>query len=493
VTNVFGCSDTAASLRVTVNPLPDARITPLGPTEFCRGDSVQLRAEPAGASYRWSNGDTLRHITVYDSDSLTVTVTDTNACSSTASPVIITVHPLPAILIASDGPLRFCSGGSVTLSAGEGFARYEWSTGETRSSIVVRESGRYWLRVTNEFNCEAWSDTLSVVVAPMPSVSINGPISVCSDATAIYDVPSRPGVSYRWSISGGGGSVIGDDSSSSLKVKWGTNGTGNVTLHALFDSSGCAFDTAVTVAVGEGLVPTVTASRSLSLCPGDSVVLDAGAYALYLWSDGSLARTIVVRKGGVYSVTVHDEAGCAGTSKPVTVTENPLPHPVINAPGGLRICQGDSTVLDAGGGYAKYFWSNGFRTRWLTARSAGAYNVTVVDSNGCVGASDPVNVTLEPPPVPAIVGPRLVCHNSTVGYSTPQITGGAYAWSVSGGTIVSGQGSSAVTVGWNGSGSGNVTVTIRSVGGCTGTSSFAVEIGDRLVPVIAVRGAATIC
>src|SRR6185295_16784610 len=50
VTNILtGCSKTTTyGTIVTVYSLPDATITPLGPTSFCAGDSVVLKANSGG-------------------------------------------------------------------------------------------------------------------------------------------------------------------------------------------------------------------------------------------------------------------------------------------------------------------------------------------------------------------------------------------------------------------------------------------------------------
>src|SRR4029079_12937446 len=79
VTDANGCSATSAATNVTVNPLPAASITGSGPTTFCAGCSVTLTAS-SGASYAWSNGATTPSITVNDSGSYSVTVTDPHGC-----------------------------------------------------------------------------------------------------------------------------------------------------------------------------------------------------------------------------------------------------------------------------------------------------------------------------------------------------------------------------------------------------------------------------
>ena len=75
---------------------------PSGSTTFCAGGSVDLTANPAGASYLWSNGAVTRTITVNASGNYSVTVTDGNGCSAQASQGV-TVNPLPVASITPSG------------------------------------------------------------------------------------------------------------------------------------------------------------------------------------------------------------------------------------------------------------------------------------------------------------------------------------------------------------------------------------------------------
>lgn len=74
-------------------------------------------------------------------------------------------------------------------------------------------------------------------------------------------------------------------------------------------------------------------------------------------------------------------------------------HPVVVIPelqvslGPDRtVCEGDSTLLDAGSGYAGYLWSTGDTGQTVWASSAGEFRVTVYNSLGCE-ANDTVQVT----------------------------------------------------------------------------------------------------
>ncbi|MCX7909425.1 MAG: hypothetical protein N2560_07915 [Ignavibacteria bacterium] len=78
-------------------------------------------------------------------------VTDSLGCMSFDS-ITVTVHFRPLAKIAPNKQLPICPCDSVTLSATEGLT-YFWSTGDTTSSITIKEPGYYSLRVVNYFGC----------------------------------------------------------------------------------------------------------------------------------------------------------------------------------------------------------------------------------------------------------------------------------------------------------------------------------------------------
>ncbi|MBL0258006.1 MAG: proprotein convertase P-domain-containing protein [Bacteroidetes bacterium] len=65
--------------------------------------------------------------------------------------------------------------------------------------------------------------------------------------------------------------------------------------------------------------PSITASGSTTICPGDSVTLNASIAPNYLWSTGATTQSIVVNMSGSY--TVSSTCGSSvSTSSPVVVT-----------------------------------------------------------------------------------------------------------------------------------------------------------------------------
>src|ERR1035438_1896675 len=60
---------------------------------------------------------------------------------------------------------------------------------------------------------------------------------------------------------------------------------------------------------------------------------------------------------------------------------------------------------------------------------------------------------------PVITGAQVVSNNQTlVLYSTPNIPGHTYAWTVTGGSVISGAGTSQITVTWGNVGTGTISL-----------------------------------
>ena len=229
--------------------------------------------------------------------------------------------------------------------------------------------------------------------------------------------------------------------------------------------------------------PDIEPDGHIILCGDETVELDAGpGYEKYEWSTGDTTRKITVKFSGEYWVIVTDENLCSGISDIVTVYIAPLPEPEIT--GTFNICKGDTTVLDAGD-FEEYWWSTGERTRRITVGRGGKYYVNVVDTNGCKG-SDTAEVSILPSPEPEIIGPHSVCANSKGNiYETRDIEDHSYKWSISGGTINSGQNTATVSVSWGAPGTGYIEVRETNDNtSCKATIRLEVSIAESLEPVI---------
>jgi uncharacterized repeat protein (TIGR01451 family) len=383
VTDGSGCSATSAPTTVTVDPTPSASITASGPTTFCAGGSVTLNASGTG-TYLWSNGETTPSIVVTSTGTYSVTVTN-GSCSSTSSPVNVTVNPAPNAVIT--GPSATCSTAAVTLDAGPGFASYLWSNGATTQQITVNPSATTTYSVTvSNGSCSA-SDTHEVSVTTTPDAAITAPPGLCENATnQTASVPSQAGATYAWTIANG--TIVGAANTSSILFNAGSGGP--VTLNVVVTNGSCS--SPGTVSIPTSAYPVFTIAGPASTCPRTAYTLSVPAgFASYLWSNGATSPSISVSQtegSKTYSVTVTNAGGCATTvSHIVTLAAQPLAS--ITAPTvSTNNATGLAATVAAQPG-AAYDWNvvNG-------AITSGQGTNAITFSTGATGASAIVSVNV---------------------------------------------------------------------------------------------------
>jgi len=176
----------------------------------------------------------------------------------------------------------------------------------------------------------------------------------------------------------------------------------------------------------------------------------------------------------------------------VNIAVNTKPIPQIT--GSTVACSGDSKVYydkENVAGTFTYQWSvyNGVITqnantssitvKWNSNCVTGWLQLTKTNtSTGCVTTTTKYNVTINPLPTPVVMGSTSVVSGTTTTYYTVG-TSNLYSWSVSGGTIQTGQGTHQITVLWGNCStcSGTVSVTeTTQPSGCSATSSINVTI-----------------
>ncbi len=107
--------------------------------------------------------------------------------------------------------------------------------------------------------------------------------------------------------------------------------------------------------------PNLPDTVFLYLCPGDTVVLDAGSGMIsYLWNTGATSQTITVTTPGLYWVEVQSSAdGCTYTFRDsVWVIGRTLPAAPL-LPDDTAICTDDSLVLTVPAGSFQFVWEDG--------------------------------------------------------------------------------------------------------------------------------------
>lgn len=249
-----------------------------GDTTICIGQSAQLTSN-AGGSWSWSPSIGLDCSTCQNpiatplvTTTYTVTLTIEN-CTATDVVTIQVDNPIP-VSAGPDGEI--CVGQSVQLNASNA-NDYTWtpSTGLSATNVpnpTATPTTTTTYIVTGVSGCFTTSDTVTVVVHPLPDVTAGPDVTVCPGTPV--DVFATGGVSYSWFP------PSGVNNSTSQNPTATVNETTEFTVVAT-DQFGCQDSAHLTITTFD--IPTVTVSNDTSIYLGNSVSLLATGGVNYQW------------------------------------------------------------------------------------------------------------------------------------------------------------------------------------------------------------------
>ena len=460
VTNADNCVANSAGTSITVNPLPTPIITPLSATTFCEGDSVLL-ASSIDAVYLWSDNSADSTLLVYAAGDYTVTQTNNFNCSATSAAVTVVVNPNPIATIVANGPTSFCLGNEVQLTSTIGIP--SWSTGSSDTTITVIQTEMIQLLVTNEFGCTD-TDSLGITVFELPIVTAAADTSVCI-SNGPFALIATPDL----------GTWIGVNVSNNTFAPT-TEGTFGL-QYSFTDENGC---TNIDSTYFNIAVPLqMTAGPDVNVCmPSDMIDLASNASPVGgAWSGFGVTAegTVVPILSGSYAYAYSFQDLCA-TSDTVYVNSYDAPAaPVIG--GELFFCKNVASPL-----LSNYFggnlWTSTDAADIIYIVDAGTYGVTHTDIHGCSSYSEVAVQQYPEPQIPTISGEPNAVYNSTYSYAVASLADYTYNWIVTGGTIVSGQGTNVIEVVWDQfiTGVGEIQMTWTNVYGCESTQFYAVSV-----------------
>ena len=175
VTSTDGCRDTAENW-VYVWPNPQPVITPIGATEFCNGDSVELSVNQDDNLVLWSTTASSSNIFVNTLGNYDVTLVSPHGCEGRTD-IDITVWELPSLTISNDTMVSL--GNEVPLMV-EGATFYEWSppdyltdTGTDRPQSDPLSTITYSVVGTDDNGCVGTEEMTITVVADYDLYPVN--------------------------------------------------------------------------------------------------------------------------------------------------------------------------------------------------------------------------------------------------------------------------------------------------------------------------------
>jgi gliding motility-associated-like protein len=272
-------------------------------TAICPGDSIQLFTGYPDDVTLWQDSSTSPFFTVTQPGTYYCTLS--NSCESVTDTIKVDFLTPPVFSLGAD--TVFCSaGGSVTLTAPQGYSSYLWSNGSPDSSISVSQTGKYWLRVT-DFCGLSSTDTIEVGTHNPVDINLGKDTVLC------------PGESLRLETGITDYDVYWEDGTRKENRLIEEPG-----LYVATVANQCgSFSDTIEINIIESL--EINPSY-YELCEGDTVIIDIGNEELFQgstdgyqisWSDGYTDSVRIITSGGLYELTLRNR--CDDYAKTFTV------------------------------------------------------------------------------------------------------------------------------------------------------------------------------
>ncbi|MCS7037540.1 MAG: gliding motility-associated C-terminal domain-containing protein [Saprospiraceae bacterium] len=412
VSDALGCTQQSTATLPCPAPIvvDSARATPASCFGRANGTaSIFARGGTGALSFRWSdpNQQVAALAVNLPAGIYTVTVSDANGCTATATVTVTQPAAIQATLFSKPVTCFNSTDGSAWAVVSGGIPPYTflWNNQRTDSLLTGLGPGLYALTITDATGC---TFTPPPVVVPSPSA----PLQVTAVVTQRACFNGGGGAA-RAEATGGNGAPYTYTWSNQTTGPDATNlSTGTYTVTAT-DALGC---TALqTVSIGRWDSIVVSIAVITPTCPNDrngqaSINrLEGGSgngirenYKLR-WNIPGVGDTIYLSglsSGQVIALTVTDNAGCTAVFER-RIDSLPSIRPILQVDS-IR-CAGQNngavrvTSVQSVRPIASYRWSNGIISQSIIQLPPGTYTVTATDVQGCTGTA---SATLtEPPPL----------------------------------------------------------------------------------------------
>ncbi len=431
-----------------------------GDTDLCAGESTTLfgigggtfnwYADAAGTSLIYT-GNTFNTVPL-TSDVTFYLTTSSSGCESPATPISVTVNPLPFPLILGSSFETVCSGESITLIAnGDPGNIIRWYDEVTGTSLAgsgnnfttpdLTQNTTYYVAQEDANGCQSNLVEVQVNVLPLPTPPGASDATVCNSGSTTL------------TASGSGGDITwyGDSEGTVVLGTGASYITPNLTATTSYyvsetDGNGCE-SLILPVVVTVEPVPAAPSVDDVAVCQGGTVTLFAGAGS-FNWYDAPVGGTLLF-SGSSYSipnvtfpVTVYvaaEVSGCESPRDEVNILVNAsLPIPAIDD--NLPVCEGETLTLttDLVSTYV-YEWilpdgstgsSNVLTVNNVSAiTNSGTYILNVTETATGCSATNSVFVSITPTPqtVPLFTN-SPVCEGGTITLESSSVPGATYTW-----------------------------------------------------------------
>ncbi len=438
VTDANGCSETI----FTSVKQPDALVAKVDQIRqlACFGDkngsvTLSVNGGVKPYQYKWSNGSTTQDLSNLAAGTYTVTISDANGCSQNLTAVI--TQPVKLVSSLTHTSHVSCYGASdglvdITVVGGTAPYAYQWSNDISTQDLNYVRAGNYSVKIKDARGC---TDSLL-------NIAVNQPNPLVANITTVNHILKygQNAGAINLEVTGGMKPYVYSWSNGATTQHLSAIPGGNYSVKVK-DANGCISNVSTVVNQPQPLSLQIVAVKDISCyneTAGSIEVKVTGGAPPYSfeWNNGATSQNLTNVPAGDYSLRVTDSNG----NNEVLSSKIAQPSQLIVKEVAAQhvLCNNDATGsvnVTVSGGTApyQYQWSNGAKTKDLTAVKSGTYTLAVTDSYGCKTILE--KVIQQPEPFVAKV--RQIDHVNCTGESKGavelEVTGGttpyAFAWS----------------------------------------------------------------
>ena len=442
------------TMTFVVDPFQFPNLVP--DQSLCEGNSIQLAQEIffPSTTYEWTPDETLDDPTIAGpvasplvTTTYTVVAESQSAICKDSASVTITVVPA-AVSIQAPDIIYLCLGDSVSLDAN--FTQGGTLTWLPQDTTLLTQNGNTaFSKPSKSFMAYASMtvgpctvvDSVFVRVDSLPNLAISKFVDrpfYCQGEIITFLSPTYlnkdyPDIQHLWSPNNG--TFLSADSNLNMVL----TAKESFTYTRQTVNNACAENQDIYIEVIP--VGMTLSATDITLCPGDTmqvfILNDSIENIMWMPETGLSCSTcpdpiVTGVSTGFYTIT-GEEKGCSKQGK-LNVT---VPVPVLNLPGDLVICLGETTNLNPNaGGNTSYFWTStdpSFGTSnasnpSITPLANATYYVTAT-FQGCERTGEVNVAVITEPTVTVQASDNAICPGEIVTLTasgTP--VGGTYSW-----------------------------------------------------------------
>lgn len=309
----------------------------------------------------------------------------------------------PQLSVDLGADFTICNSDTTVLYSNYSNFQNVWSDGSTADSLLISESGIYWIEVIDTCG-NTYSDSILVHDISV-TIDLGNDTLLCDGTQMLLDASGSITSSYLWS-----------NGATTPTINISNSGTYWVEVN----DQGCSRTDTINISTDS--IPEFSLSPDTTICSGNTLSMSSPIQNSQLvWSTGATSNTINITQPGIYTLMATNICGSYSDSIIVDVNQSPEVFLGIDT----SICEGETHILTTNLPNTPTIWQNGSTSSTFPVTQSGIYFVEVVE-NGCV-ATDTIDIQVIQPPVVQLHADTIICMGDYLKI-VPEGIGNSYLW-----------------------------------------------------------------